>query len=158
MIAIIAAISRNGVIGARGKMPWHMPADLKHFRRLTKGHVVVMGRKTYESMGGALPRRHNVVLTRDASFAAAGCEVVGSVEAVLREERPVYIIGGAEVYRQFLPHADVLYLTRIDAEFEGDTFFPAFDESQWRVVSAVDRPKDDQNPYDCTFLEYRRSG
>jgi dihydrofolate reductase len=158
MIALVAALGRNGVIGAGGTMPWHLPADLKHFRRLTRGHVVVMGRKTFESIGGALKGRTNLVLTRALTFSAAGCEVLHAIEPILQEERPVFIIGGAELYREFLPHADRLYLTRIDAEFAGDTFFPAFDSAQWRLVAAEPREQDEKNPYDLVFETYERAG
>lgn len=156
MIALIAAMDRNRVIGQDGKMPWHMPADLKHFRRLTKGHVVVMGRKTYESIGGPLKGRTNVILTRDEQFEAAGCEVLHSIDAVLKDDRSIFVIGGGEVYRQFLPHADRLCLTRIDAAFEGDTFFPAWDEREWRMTESVSHARDEKNPYDCVFETYER--
>lgn len=156
MIALVWAMGRNRVIGKDGTMPWYLSADLIHFRKLTRGHVVVMGRKTYESIGGALPKRTNMVLTRDPHFAAPGCEIVHSVEAVLRDARPVFIIGGAELYRQFLPHAQTLYITRIHAEFEGDTFFPEYDETEWELVASTFREKDEKNPYDCTFEVYTR--
>lgn len=158
MIALVAALGRNGVIGAGGTMPWHLPADLKHFRRLTKGHVVVMGRKTLEAIGGALRGRTNLVLTRDPAFSAPGCEVLHAIEPILHEERPVFIIGGAEIYQQFLPYADRMHLTRIAAEFAGDTFFPAYDPAQWRLVAAEPRARDEQNPYDMIFETYERVG
>jgi dihydrofolate reductase len=157
MIALIWAMGRNRVIGQGGTMPWHLPADLKHFRRLTKGQIVLMGRKTYESIGGALKGRINWVLTRDPSYEAPGCEVLHSLEPVLQEERPVLIIGGAELYREFLPHADVLYLTRIEAEFEGDTFFPPFDLSEWELTESKPRPRDEKNAYDLVFETYQRT-
>lgn len=156
MIALVWAMGSNRAIGRDGKMPWYLSADLIHFRKLTRGKVVVMGRKTFESIGEALPKRTNVVLTRDPAFAAPDCEVVHSVDEVLRDERPVFIIGGAELYRQFLPHADTLHITRIHAEFEGDTFFPEYDESAWELTSSTFRPKDEKNPYDCTFDVYVR--
>ncbi|HWI53645.1 MAG TPA: dihydrofolate reductase [Symbiobacteriaceae bacterium] len=156
MIALVWAMGSNRVIGKDGKMPWYLSADLIHFRKLTRGKVVVMGRKTYESIGEALPKRTNVILTRDPAFAAPGCEVVHSVDEVLRDERPVFIIGGAELYREFLPHAHELHVTRIHAEFDGDTFFPAYDESAWELTSSTFRPKDEKNPYDCTFEVYVR--
>lgn len=156
MIALVWAMGRNRVIGKDGKMPWYLSADLIHFRKLTRNHVVVMGRKTYESMGGALPRRTNIVLTRDPAFAPPDCEVVHSIDEVLRDERPIFVIGGAEVYRQFLPHAQKLHVTRIHADFEGDTFFPEYDESEWELTSSTFREKDEKNPYDCTFEVYVR--
>ncbi|HYF93121.1 MAG TPA: dihydrofolate reductase [Symbiobacteriaceae bacterium] len=156
MISLVWAMGRNRVIGKGGKMPWYLSADLIHFRKLTRGHVVVMGRKTHESIGEALPKRINVVLTRDRQYAAPGCEVVQSIEEVLRDERPVFIIGGAELYREFLPYAKSLHITRIHADFEGDTFFPEYDESEWELTSSVFRPADEKNPYDCTFEVYTR--
>ena len=156
MISLVWAMGQNRVIGQGGKMPWYLSADLIHFRKLTRGHVVVMGRKTYESIGEALPKRTNVVLTRDRQFEAPGCEVVHSVDEVLRDERPVFIIGGAELYREFLPHAQTLHITRIHAEFAGDTFFPEYDEAQWDLADSVFRPRDEKNPYDCTFEVYVR--
>lgn len=156
MIAMVAALSENGVIGKDGKMPWHLSADLIHFRRLTKGHVVVMGRKTYESLDGPLRGRVNVVLTRDATFEAPGCEVVHDIGPILADDRQVFIIGGAEIYRMFLPRAGRLHLTRIHETFEGDTFFPEFDRTEWQLVSADFRPKDEKNLYDCTFEVYER--
>ncbi|MFZ5816976.1 MAG: dihydrofolate reductase [Bacillota bacterium] len=156
MIALVAAMGRNGVIGREGRMPWHLPAEMKHFRRVTRGQVVVMGRKTYESIGGPLKGRTNIVLTRDPSYRAPGCEVVHALEELLLEERPLYVIGGAELYRQFLPHADRLILTRIHHDFEGDTFFPKIDPAQWRLTAAEPHPRDEQNEYDFTIEWYER--
>lgn len=156
MIALVWAMGRNRVIGKDGKMPWHLSADLIHFRKLTRNHVVVMGRKTYESMGRALSKRTNIVLTRDPAFAPPDCEVVHSIDGVLHDERSFFVIGGAEVYRQFLPHAQALHVTRIHADFEGDTFFPEYDESEWELTSSTFREKDEKNPYDCTFEVYVR--
>lgn len=156
MIALVAAMGRNRVIGKDGAMPWHLPAELKHFRRVTRGQVVVMGRKTYESIGGPLKGRTNIVLTHDPGFEAPGCEVAHSVEALVADERPLYVIGGAQLYRQFLPHADVLHLTRIDADFDGDTFFPEIDPDEWRVVAAEPHPRDEKNAYGFTIETYQR--
>lgn len=158
MIALVAALSENRVIGKDGKMPWHLPADLIHFRRLTRGHVIVMGRKTFESIGEPLRGRINVVLTRNAGFAAPGCEVVHSIAPVLAYDQQVFVIGGSEIYRLFLPHADHLHLTRIHAEFAGDSFFPDVDLTEWELVSSIHRPQDERNPYDCTFEVYQRAG
>ncbi|MFZ5828201.1 MAG: dihydrofolate reductase [Bacillota bacterium] len=156
MIALVAAMGRNRVIGKDGTMPWHLPAELKHFRRVTRGKVVVMGRKTYESIGEPLKGRTNIVLTRDLDFEAPGCEVAHSVEALLHDERPLYVIGGAQLYRQFLPHADLMHLTRIDADFEGDTFFPEFVLAEWRLVAAEPHPQDEKNLYSFTIETYER--
>lgn len=156
MIALVAAVSRNGVIGHEGKMPWHLPAELKHFRRLTRGQVVVMGRKTYASIGGPLKGRTNVVITRAPGFEAPGCEVVHSPEELLHDQRPLYVIGGAQLYQQFLPHANLLHLTRIHADFAGDSFFPEVNPGEWRLVDAIPYAKDERNPYDFTVETYRR--
>lgn len=157
MIALVAAMDQNGIIGKDGKMPWHLSADLIHFRRLTKGHKVVMGRKTFESIGTALRGRTNVVLTRDPQFTAPGCEVIHSIDEVLDDTGRLFVIGGGDVYRQFLPHASELHLTRIHASFDGDTSFPSFEPSEWTLASATFRPKDEKNPYDCTFEVYHRT-
>ncbi|HLN63294.1 MAG TPA: dihydrofolate reductase [Symbiobacteriaceae bacterium] len=157
MIALVAAMGRSRVIGKDGKMPWHLPADLRHFRRLTKGHIVVMGRKTYESIGGALSGRTNWVLTRDTAYQAPGCEVLHSLEPVLREERPVFVIGGAELYRAFLPYADTLHLTMIDADVEGDTYFPTWDPDEWALTDSLPRAADEKNAYACEFQTYQRT-
>lgn len=157
MIILVAAMGKGRVIGQDGRMPWHLPAELKHFRRLTKGQVVVMGRKTYESIGGALKNRTNIVLTRDEAYEAPGCEVVHSLEALLKGERTLYVIGGAQLYRQFLPHASRMVLTRIDADLAGDTFFPEWAEAEWQLVAAQAHPHDEKNPYDFTIETYQRS-
>lgn len=156
MIALVAAMGRNRVIGQAGTMPWHLPADLKHFRKLTRGHVVVMGRKTYESLGGPLKGRTNVVLTRTAGVACEGCHVVHSVQEALAYAEDLFIIGGAELYRAMLPHADAMYLTQIDADFDGDTYFPEFSTDEWELVSASERSRDERNAYDLRFEHYRR--
>lgn len=137
-------------------MPWHLPAELKHFRQVTRGQVVVMGRKTHESIGKPLKGRVNIVLTRDAAYEAPGCEVRHSVTELLADERPLYVIGGAELYRQFLPYADQLILTQIDQEFEGDTFFPAWEPAEWEVVEEIHHPRDEKNPYDFTIQYHQR--
>lgn len=139
MIVIIAAVARNGVIGNRNALPWHLPEDMRHFKALTTGHAVIMGRKTWESLPRKfrpLPNRQNYVLTRDPAYCAEGATVVHSPD----EARKVgaggtaYIIGGAELYAQMLPYAQRLELTEIDATYEGDAFFPSFDRVQWREV------------------------
>lgn len=125
-VAIIAAMSRNRVIGRHGKIPWHLPADLRRFRELTTGQTIIMGRKTFESIGKALPGRSTIVVSRDISFTAIGCRVARSVEEALSlgGDRLLFICGGGEIYRKALDIADVIYLTVIDVEIDGDTFFP----------------------------------
>ncbi len=134
-LSIIAAFAdRNRALGKDNKLPWHIPEDFKHFKDLTSGHVVIMGRKTFESIGKALPNRLNIIVTRNAKFQAEGCTVVDSIEKALslaKEKEAhgeVFVIGGGEIYAQALPFTDRLYLTIIQGEFEGDTFFPEFPE------------------------------
>ncbi len=137
-LALIAARARNGVIGLDNRMPWHLPEDLAYFKRVTLGKPVVMGRKTFESIGRPLPGRLNIVVTRNPDWQAVGVQVAHSLDAALAlaaaaAPEEIMLIGGAELYRQALPQADVLYLTEIDAEFAGDAFFPGFDPADWRI-------------------------
>jgi dihydrofolate reductase len=138
LVSLIAAMARNRVIGAGTRLPWHLPADLQRFKRLTMGAPVIMGRKTHESIGRALPGRRNIVITRRPGASWDGCEVAGSLDAALaaaRDTPEVFVIGGAELYRLALPRADRLYLTLIDAEYPGDTLFPEFDPADWRETA-----------------------
>jgi dihydrofolate reductase len=162
-VSLLAAAAANGVIGRDNAMPWHLPEDLAHFKRLTLGHPVIMGRRTYESivaaLGRPLPGRTNIVLTRQPGYAAPGCTVVGSLAAALeatREAREVFVIGGAEIYRLALPRADRVYLTRIDAAFEGDAFFPPLDPADWREVGREDHPPAGGRTFGFSFLRYDR--
>ena len=137
-LALIAARARNGVIGLDNQMPWHLPEDLAYFKRVTLGKPVLMGRKTFESIGRPLPGRLNIVVTRNPDWQAAGVQVAHSLDAALAlaaaaAPEEIMLIGGAELYRQALPQADVLYLTEIDAEFAGDAFFPEVDLARWRI-------------------------
>jgi dihydrofolate reductase len=135
-IFLIAAIARNGVIGANGGMPWRLPEDLKHFKKLTLGHPVIMGRRTWESLGKPLPGRENIVVSRRAGFEAPGASVAATLEAAIAlctGESVAFVIGGAEIYAAALPLADGLVLTEIDADYEGDTRFPEWDRKAWRV-------------------------
>lgn len=135
-ISLIAAVASNGIIGAGNALPWRLPEDLKRFRSLTLGHPVIMGRRTFESIGRALPGRRNIVVTRNPGFVAPGCETAGSLEAAVAAcagaTDEVFVIGGAQLYAQALPQARRLYLTEIRAEFDGDTRFPSFDPDPWR--------------------------
>jgi dihydrofolate reductase len=142
-ISIIVATSANNVIGADGGLPWHLPEDLRKFKEITMGKPMIMGRATWDSIGRALPGRRSIVLTRKPGFEAPGAEVVGSVDealAVAGDVDEVMIIGGGEIYRQFLPMTDRVYLTRLEAAIEGDTRFPELDMEQWQVVSAEEFP------------------
>lgn len=161
-VAMIAAMGRNRVIGKSNSIPWRLPAEQQYFKRITMGHAVLTGRLNYEAMKRPLPGRTNVVLTRNPQFAAEGCEVVRSVgEALARyagnERAPLFVIGGEQVYRLFLPVAQTLYLTVIDECFEGDTFFPEFDLSLWEEVSSERGVTDERNPHSYTYYVYRRA-
>jgi len=154
-IALVVAMSEDGTIGDKGKVPWHISADLKRFKRLTMGHSVIMGRKTYASIGKPLPGRTNIVLTRSPDFAAPP-EVLkfGSLDAVLdhcrrQHEEIVFVIGGGEVYRQILPLAEKLFITEVHRPVTGDTKFPDYDRGQWEEVAREDGSE-------CSFVEYAR--
>lgn len=155
MISLIVAYARNQVIGKDGVMPWHLPADLKHVKEITTSKTIVMGRKTYESIGKPLPNRRNVVLTRSQDFRLPGVEVVHSKEDVLALG-DVIIFGGAEIYRQFLDVVDRLYITEIDLETEGDTFFPQWDREAFALVEKREGVVDEQNRYPHAFYLYER--
>jgi dihydrofolate reductase len=140
-ISLIAAVSENNVIGDHGKIPWDIPEDMKHFRTLTMGKPVIMGRKTYESIGHPLPKRPNIVITRQKDFVAEGCEIVGSLDEALqiadcKNSEEVFVIGGGEIYREALEKADRIYLTRVHTTIQGDAFFPEFHPEHWQEVSA----------------------
>lgn len=155
MISLIVAYARHQVIGKDGVMPWHLPADLKHVKELTTGKTIVMGRKTFESLGKPLPNRRNVVLTRNQDFQADGVDVVHTKEEVLALG-DVIIFGGSEVYKQFLDVVDRLYITEIDLETEGDTFFPEWNRAAFTVVDKRDGIVDEKNLYPHAFYVYER--
>lgn len=137
-VSLIVAMDRNRVIGHHGKVPWRLPADLKRFRALTMGHHILMGRKTWESIGRPLPGRTNVVVTRNRAYRAAGAIVVASLDAALelaRHDTEAYVIGGGEIYREALPLADRVYLTQVQAEYPGDTFFPRLAPGEWQAAT-----------------------
>jgi len=153
-VSLVAAMDRNRLIGADDRLPWRLPADLAHFKRLTLGKPVLMGRRTFESIGRPLPDRHNIVVTRDPGFRADGCTVAHSIDAGIAAAAlapEVMVIGGASVYAQCLGRAGRMYLTRIDAEFEGDTFFPAWDPAEWREVERQVFEPDERNAYPYRF-------
>ena len=160
MLTLIAAIARNGVIGVDNRLPWRLPADLKHFKTLTLGHTVIMGRKTWESLPAGfrpLPGRRNIVVTRDGSYRAEGATVANSLPAAVIEADggEAFVIGGAELYAAALPLADRLQLTEIDAAFEGDTHFPAIDHDQWRETTRETHR--DEAGFDYAFVSYQRN-
>lgn len=154
-IAIAVAVGENFEIGKNNQLLWHMPADLKFFKQTTSGHTVVMGRKTFDSVGRALPNRRNIVITRDASLKIDGVEVVNSldeaIEITKNEEKPVFIVGGSEIYRQALPKTDILYLTTIHHNFDADTYFSGLDRNDWNLISTEPHKADEKNKYDYTF-------
>lgn len=157
---MIAAMDRQRAIGKAGHMPWHLPADLAWFKQHTLGKPIIMGRKTWESIGRALPGRRNLVVSRDSSFQAAGAECFTNPEAALAAAKgaaEVMVIGGAQLYQHFLPQAQRLYLTLIDATCEGDTFFPDYTPYPWRESWRATHPADDANPYPLTFLVLERA-
>jgi dihydrofolate reductase len=158
MISIIAAVADNNVIGGNNKLLWHLSADLKRFKQLTLGHPVIMGRKTFESIGKPLPGRENVVITRNPDFKAEGITIVRSLDEVLKKfsGQDVFIIGGAEIYAQSMSLADKIFLTRIYHLFEGDSFFPAIDERIWKVKREEMHEPDEKNPYRYAFIDYER--
>jgi dihydrofolate reductase len=155
-LSLIVAVGRKNEIGKDGKMPWHLPADLKHFKRNTLGKPVLMGRKTLEAIGRPLPERRNLVLTRDAAFKAEGCETVTSLDAAIAaagDAPELMVIGGGEVYRLAWARTDRIYLTRIQADVAGaDTFFPDVEDGHWREVSREDHRADEKNSFDYSFL------
>jgi dihydrofolate reductase len=162
VLSLIAAVAENGVIGAKGALPWRLPDEMAHFKRTTLGKPVVMGRRTFESLRRPLPERTNVVLTRAADFSAPGVTVARDLDAALRElaaAPEVVVIGGAAVYAAALPRADRIYLTRVHARPEGDVFFPAFDPSDWRESLVLEHPADERHAFAFSIfqLERRRS-
>jgi dihydrofolate reductase len=159
ILGLVAAIADDGVIGLENRLPWHLPADLAHFKQLTLDKTIVMGRRTWESLPGLLPRRRHIVLSRDPAFRPEGCIVVDSLDAAMVAAGPVpelLIVGGAALYAEALPRADRLYLTLVHAAIDGDTRFPNWDPADWKEVSRNTRPADERNPYAMTFLELHR--
>lgn len=159
-VSLIVAMAENRVIGRDGDLPWRLSADLKRFRELTTGHHVIMGRKTWESIGKPLPGRTNVVVSRNPSFSAEGCTVLPGLDEALDAARTAgddeaFVIGGARVYERALPDADRLYLTRVATRVEGDAYFPPLDESKWRETAREEHPADERNdhPFAFTVLE-----
>ena len=158
-ITLIVAMDRNRLIGAGNRLPWHLPADLAHFKRTTLGKPVLMGRRTFKSIGRPLPGRHNIVLTRDPRWRAEGVSVVHSTDEALRaagDADELMVIGGAELYRQMLPRADRIHLTQVGHAFEGDTWFPELAPGQWRELSREDHAPDERNPWPYSFRVLER--
>lgn len=158
MTSIIAAVAQNGVIGDRNALLWHISEDLKHFKALTTGHPVVMGRKTWESLGRPLPNRVNVVITRQ-EIEIPGCRVVHSLDeavALFAADEEIFIIGGAQIYAEALPRAGRFYLTRVFHDYKGDTLFPTWDEADWRLVASESFPRGKEYPWPFAFECWER--
>jgi len=154
-ISIIVAMSRNRVIGKDDQMPWHLPYDLKRFKRTTMGKPLIMGRKTHEAIGRALPGRRNIVVTRQKDFKSEGCEIAQSINEAFEKcktEDEVMVIGGAEIYKAMLPVAHRIYLTQVEAEVEGDTYFPDYDESQWKIAESEKKSISEENEFPLSYL------
>ena len=159
IISIIAAMDRNRLIGNSNQLPWHLPADFAHFKAVTMGKPIIMGRKTFESIGKPLPGRTNIVLSRNPDICFDGVVCVAGFEqavAVVPDADEVMVIGGSSIYEMLLPQVNRLYLTYVDAAFEGDAWFPEFDENQWLEKEVVKRPADEKNAYDCRFVTLER--
>lgn len=160
-ISLVAALARNGVIGSGGKLPWHLPEDLRFFKRLTTGHCIAMGRKTFDSVGRPLPERTNLVISRNATLEVPGVVVVRSLEAAVeaareRGESELFVVGGGDIYALALPRADRLYLTRVDVEPPGDAHFPRFDEAAWVLRSEAAHAADARHSYAIRFQVWDR--
>lgn len=157
-VTIVVAIAENYAIGKNNQLLWHMPADLKHFKQITSGHTVIMGRKTYDSVGKPLPNRRNIIITRQ-EITIPGCEVVTSVEEALElcaDEEEVFIVGGAEIYKLAMNKTDRIYLTIIHHSFDADTFFPEIDYMEWKEVSREDHTADEKHKYAYSFIKLER--
>lgn len=159
MVTIIAAVGRNKALGKNNDLIWHLPADLRRFKEVTRGHHVIMGRKTFESLGKPLPHRTNIIVSRNSNYKADGCIVVGSLEEALKEAQSdpnPYILGGAQIYEQALEVADRMDLTLVHEDFEADAFFPDFSDENWEETGRQDFKKDEKNPYDYSFVQYKK--
>jgi|TARA_Y100000389_G_scaffold193149_1_gene221630 dihydrofolate reductase len=158
-LSIVVAMDNNGLIGKDNQLPWHLPADLAYFKKITTGKSILMGRKTFDSIGRPLPNRRNIVITRNTEIMIPGCEVASSIDEALvltENEKEVMVIGGASLCEQLLPKVSRLYITRIDSEFEGDIYFPAYEAASWHQVSSESHPKDIKNNYSYHFIVLER--
>ena len=162
-LSLIVAMAKNRVIGKENKMPWHLPADFAYYKKTTTGHPVIMGRKTFESIGRPLPARRNIVISRNANFGANGIEVVSSLDAAIKAcanrntHEEAFVIGGASLYSEALARADRIFMTEVDATPEGDTFFPLLNMKQWRELSRCRYPADEKNAYAMQFAVLERT-
>jgi dihydrofolate reductase len=161
IISAIVAMAQNRTIGRNNEIPWYLPADLKYFKKTTLHHHIIMGRNTFDSIGRPLPLRTNIIITRDPFFIVSGCIVVHSLAEALRfarehDETEAFIIGGGQIYRQAMPYLDRIYLTRVEAEIEGDIFFPEMNPAEWQLTSEEPHPADDRNAFPYTFQCFER--
>ena len=159
MITIIAAIAKNNALGKDNKLIWHLPADLKRFKKITSGHHIIMGRKTFESLGKPLPNRTTIIISRNKNYSVENCIVVNSLnDALLKAKADInpFILGGAEIYNQAIKIADILDLTIVHHNFEADVFFPEIDKKIWKETSRQDFKANEQNKYDYSFITYTR--
>ena len=159
--SIVVAVARNGVIGRDNQLPWRLPDDLRYFKQVTQGHAVIMGRRTWQSIGKALPGRRNIVVTRDRAFEAPGCVVAHSLAEAWKAAEgaeEACVIGGTSLFEETLPSADVIHLTEVEADVEGDTYFPPFDRGQWRETEIARHPADARNEYPFRIVRLERLG
>ena len=159
MISIIVAVAQGGVIGGGGDLLWHISEDLRRFKQITSEHTVIMGRKTYDSIGRPLPRRRNIVITRSEEWSAEGCERASSLEQAVgmcEGEQEIFVIGGGEIYRQAMPLADRLYLTRVEKVYAGDTYFPEIRADEWRELSNERYERGEKFEYPFEFVDLER--
>jgi len=159
-IVLIAALAKNRVIGIDNKLPWRLPDDLQHFKKLTLGHSIIMGRKTWESLPGVLPDRRHIVITRDKHYTSENAEIVHSIDeaiSLVPEQQPVFVVGGANLYQQLMHNAERMELTLVDAEPEGDAFFPEWDKQQWQEVSREHHAADERHRFAFDFIRLQRS-
>ncbi len=162
-VSLIVAVAENGVIGKNNELPWRLSADLKHFKRITTGHHIIMGRKTFESIGKPLPNRTSIIITRQLDYEQEGCLVANSIEQAIElakqnGETKAFIIGGGQIYESSLELADKIYLTRVHAEIEGDAFFPSLDSTRWKETSREKHEADKKNQFDFSFVEMEMEG
>jgi len=160
IISAIVAVGHNNVIGSNNKIPWYLPADLKYFKKKTINHTLLMGRKTFQSIGRPLPKRTNIVITRDPFFTASGVLVVHSIEEGLelanqKGAQELFIIGGGQIYKESIPYWDKIYLTEVDIDIEGEVYFPDVDLSDWELLSSESHPPNEKNEYGYTFKVFK---
>ena len=155
-ITIIAALAKNYVIGIENRMPWHLSADFQHFKKVTMGKTIVMGRKTFESIGKALPGRNNVILTHDQHYSADDCKIITSIDSIINSEEDLILIGGATLYQALLPYAEIMYLSWVDVEPVGDAYFPHWPEDEWQEIARESHSADAKNDYDFAIATLQR--